>query len=62
MYSYIYMCDGVPVEVRGQLVRVRSLLPTCKTWVYNSGRAVWQQTPLPTEPSCQPILRMLRLT
>lgn len=47
-------CHDAHVEVRGQLSRVGSLLPSCGFGALNSGhQALWQGS-LPVEPSCQP--------
>ena len=48
-------CHNVDVEVRGQLEGVGSPLPPCGSQRSNSGLQAWQQVPLPTEPSSQPL-------
>jgi hypothetical protein len=42
------------VEIRGQLAGVSSLLPSCGSQGPNSGDHIWQQMPLPADPSGQP--------
>lgn len=44
------------MEVRGQLVGVRSLLLPYGAWGSNSGGQVWWQAPCPAEPSTWPTL------
>jgi hypothetical protein len=47
----LFVCGGeghsILVEVRGQLVRIHSLLPPCGSWVPNSGHQAGWPVPLP---------------
>lgn len=44
-------CSGVPVEVRGQIAGIGSLLPSCGSRELNSAYQVWLQAQLPIKPS-----------
>lgn len=47
------MHHGMHYVIRGQLVEVCSLLPSCEFWQSNSGLRAWQQVSLPRESSYQ---------
>lgn len=46
MCAYLGMC----VAVRGHLVGVIFLLPSCVSWGLNSGLQAWWKKPLPSKP------------
>lgn len=46
MHAYHGMC----VAVRGHLVGVISLFPSCGSWGLNSGLQAWWKKPLPSKP------------
>lgn len=56
------MCHRTYVEVRGQLVGLDDLLPSCGTQGSNLGCQSWQQAPLPSETSCWPWKHFKHLT
>jgi hypothetical protein len=55
LYVHVYLDQSVCVEVRGQPVRVGSLLLSCEFQGPNSGHQAWGQAPVPFEPSHWPI-------
>jgi hypothetical protein len=48
----VCMCHHICMEVRRQLVGVRSLISSCEYPGLNSGHQVWQQAPLPAKLFC----------
>lgn len=50
-----HSCLSTHVKIR-QLLGVNSLLPSGHSWTSNSVHQVWQQAPLPSEPSHHPCL------
>lgn len=48
-YAQVYMCHRAHVNIRGQLVKHCSLLPSYGFWEMNSGPQAWHQIPLSTE-------------
>lgn len=50
------MCPRLNVWDQKTTFRVDSLPLPCRFWGLNSNDQVWQHSPLPTEPSCWPIL------
>lgn len=60
LYMWRHACHGVWREVRDQVYGTGSLFaPSCRSQELNSGYQtciVSHQVPLPTEPSCQPLL------
>lgn len=55
----VHTCLGTRVEIRGQFVGISCRLPAYGFCGSNSGHRVWQHAPLPTKPSCQPIMFIL---
>lgn len=52
VYVYAYRYHGTCVEVENNL-SVDFLLMPCRCWESTLGHEVWEQAPLPAEPSCQ---------
>lgn len=48
------------VEVKGQFLRVISLLPPGRVWESDSGCQAWQQVPSPTKPSLTPLTFLMQ--